>query len=223
MRHMNEHPIILRRSLHDELAARLRDMIVDGELKPAQKVPEAELCERFGVSRTPMREALKVLAAEGLINLLPNRGAVVAKITLQEIEELFPIMGALEALAGELACEKIDERTLAEILRLHETMVGHYKRGDWLRYSKLNRSIHEAIFAAAGNVSLSAFYQQLIFRIHSIRFVAKKSPMRWREAVEEHKQMMAALEQRDGKKLAKIMVVHLQHKMESVNEALKEL
>ena len=220
---MNEHPVILRRSLHDELATRLRDMIVEGDLKPAQKIPEAELCERFGVSRTPMREALKVLAAEGLISLLPNRGAVVAKITLQEIKELFPIMGALEALAGELACARIDERALAEIRRLHEKMVDHYERGDWLHYSKLNRAIHEAIFAAAGNASLSAFYQQLIFRIHSIRFVAKKSPMRWRQAVEEHKQIMAALERRDGKKLAKIMVVHLAHKVESVNEALQEL
>src|ERR1700682_2844114 len=126
---MNEHPVILRRSLHDELAMRLRDMIVEGALKPAQKVPEAELCERFGVSRTPMREALKVMAAEGLVNLLPNRGAVVAKITQQEIDELFPIMGALEALAGELACARIDERALAEIRRLHQTMVEHYNRG----------------------------------------------------------------------------------------------
>ena len=220
---MTEQPAIPRRSLHDELAMRLRDMIVDGQLKPAQKVPEASLCERFGVSRTPMREALKVLAAEGLINLVPNRGAVVAKITLQEIQDLFPIMGALEALAGELACANIDERSLAEIRRRHETMLGHYQRGDWLRYSKLNRAIHEAIFAAAGNAALSALYQQLIIRTHSIRFVAKKSPMRWQEAVEEHKQIMAALERRDGKKLARIMVTHLQHKADSVQEALKEL
>ncbi len=220
---MNDLPAIPRRSLHDELATRLRDMIVDGALKPAQKVPEARLCERFGVSRTPMREALKVLAAEGLINLVPNRGAVVAKITPQEIEELFPIMGALEALAGELACARIDGRALAEIRRRHEAMLGHYQRGDWLRYSKLNRAIHEAIFAAAGNASLSAFYQQLIIRTHSIRFVAKKSPMRWRQAVDEHKQIMAALARRDGKRLAKIMVAHLQHKADSVQEALEAL
>src|SRR5260370_40015061 len=153
---MNEGPSILRRSLHDELAKRLRDMIVDGALKPAQKVPEAELCVRFGVSRTPMREALKVLASEGLITLLPNRGAVVAKITQQEIKELFPIMGALEALAGELACAKIDDRGLAEIRRLHEKMVDHYERGDWLHYSKLNRAIHQAIFAAAAHAPPSA-------------------------------------------------------------------
>jgi DNA-binding GntR family transcriptional regulator len=219
---MNEGPSILRRSLHDELATRLRDMIVDGALKPAQKVPEAELCVRFGVSRTPMREALKVLASEGLITLLPNRGAVVAKITQQEIKELFPIMGALEALAGELACAKIDDRALAEIRRRHESMMSSYERGDWLRYSKLNRAIHEAIFAAAGNTSLGVLYQQLIIRTHSIRFVAKKSPMRWRQAVEEHKQIMSALERRDGKMLAKIMVIHLQHKEEVVQEALKE-
>ncbi len=220
---LNEHPLIVRRSLHDEITTQLRDMIVEGALRPGQKIPEAELCNRFGVSRTPMREALKVLASEGILQLLPNRGAVVAKITPEEIEELFPIMGALEALAGELACSRIDDRALAEIRRLHDTMVGHYQRGEWLRYSKLNRAIHESIFAAAANASLSALYQQMLIRIHSVRFVAKKSPERWREAVEEHDKIMAALEQRDGKKLAKILTMHLRHKAEMVQEALEQL
>lgn len=180
-------------------------MIVEGDLKPGQKIPEPELCTRFGVSRTPLREALKVLAAEGIVQLLPNRGAVVAKITHEEIEQIFPIMGVLEALAGELACERISEEDLEKLRRLHKTMIGHYRRGEWLPYSKLNRAIHEAIFTAAGNASLSSIYQQLIIRIHAIRFVAKKTPERWDQAADEHEQMMEALERRDGKRLAKIM------------------
>jgi DNA-binding GntR family transcriptional regulator len=220
---MSENSIIVRRSLHDELTSRLRDMITEGELKPGQKIPEAELCERFGVSRTPMREALKVLASEGLLNLLPNRGATVAKITQEEIEELFPIMGALEALAGSIACERIGEDELSAIRRDHEQMLQHYEQAEWVAYSKLNRSIHEAIFKASGNASLSALYQQFLIRIHSVRFMAKRSPARWRQAIEEHEQMMAALEARDGERLAKIMMLHLQHKAEMVQEGLKEL
>jgi DNA-binding GntR family transcriptional regulator len=128
---LNEHPLIVRRSLHDEITNQLRDMIVEGDLKPGQKIPEPELCGRFGVSRTPLREALKVLAAEGIVQLLPNRGAVVAKITHEEIEQIFPIMGVLEALAGELACERITEEDLEKLRRLHKTMIGHYRRGEW--------------------------------------------------------------------------------------------
>jgi len=220
---MNEHSQIVRRSLHDEIVTQLRDMIIDGALTPGRKVPEAQLCARFGVSRTPMREALKVLAAEGLLQLLPNRGAVVAKITRAEIEELFPIMGALEALAGELACARISDAEIARIHALHTAMVEHYKRGEWLPYPKLNRAIHEAIFAAAGNAALSSLYQQLILRTHAVRFMAKKSPARWAQAIADHAEILAALERRDGPGLAQVLSLHLRHKVETVEEALAEL
>ncbi len=198
-------------------------MIVEGAFTPGQKVPEPELCRRFGVSRTPLREALKVLASEGVIHLLPNRGAVIAKITRDEIQQIFPIMGALEALAGELACQRITEDEFENLCRLHKTMVGHYRRSEWLPYSKLNRAIHEAIFAAAGNASLSAIYQQLIVRIHAIRFTARKTPERWRQAVDEHEQMISALDRRDGRKLARIMTLHLRNKADMVQEAMEQL
>jgi DNA-binding GntR family transcriptional regulator len=218
---MSEPRAIIRRSLHDEILERLRDLIMEGELKPGAKIPEAELCVRFGVSRTPLREALKALAAEGLVTLLPNRGAVVTKTTLEEIDELFPIMGALEALAGELACAQIGDAEAAALRRDHVKMVKHFERGDWIGYTKLNRAIHEAIFAAAGNSALSALYQQLLVRTHAVRFVAKKSAQRWREAVEDHEKMMAAIDKRDGKALARLLALHLKHKAESVREAMQ--
>lgn len=211
---------IVRKSLTDELVARVRDLIIAGELEPGSKVPEAELCTRFGVSRTPMREALKVLAAEGLVVLTLNRGASVAKITQQEIDELFPIIGALEALAGEAACARITERPLAALERLHSEMVARFRDGDWLGYSKLNRQIHEAIFEASGNAALAALYQQLLVRIHAVRFVAKKTPERWQQAIDDHEQMMVALRARDGVALARILRLHLVHKAGSVQESL---
>ncbi len=104
-------------SLHDEVLARLRDFIVEGNLAAGARVPERLLCERFGISRTPLREALKVLASEGLIELLPNRGARVRRIDERELVDLFDVMGGLEALAGRLACERVTEEDFAEIER----------------------------------------------------------------------------------------------------------
>ena len=97
---------IARRPLHEELAERLRDLISLGELQPGEKIPEKALCERFGVSRTPLREALKVLASAGTVTLRPNRGAVVSTLTREELDEVFPVMGSLEALAGKSLARK---------------------------------------------------------------------------------------------------------------------
>ncbi len=213
---------IIRRSLHDEILERLRDLIVEGELTPGTKIPEAELCVQFGISRTPLREALKALAAEGLVTLQPNRGASVAKTTLTEIDELFPIIGALEALAGELACARIRDAEIAVIRRDHLKMVKHFERGDWLGYIKLNRAIHEAIFDAAANGALSALYQQLLVRTHAVRFVAKKSAVRWQEAVDDHEKILAALENRDGPALARILALHLKHKAATIRETMQQ-
>ncbi|QCI66467.1 GntR family transcriptional regulator [Phreatobacter stygius] len=220
---MNEHPLIARRSLSTELVGRLRDMIVEGTLKPGDKISEPDLCDLFGVSRTPLREALKVLAAEGLVQLNPNRGSTVARIEPAEIEELFPIMGMLEALAGELACARLTPEALERLETMHATMVRHWKSDEWIPYSRLNRDIHEAIFAVAGNATLSALYQSLLVRIHAVRFVARKSAERWAEAVDDHERMMTALRARDGAALSAVMREHLRHKADMVHEALRQL
>ena len=217
---MNEQPLIARRSLHDEIAALVRDMIVRGELEPGARVPEQQLCARFGVSRTPLREALKVLASEGLLTLLPHRGATVAKVTPREIEELFPIMGALEALAGELACRRATEAEIAGIRDLHARMAECHAAGDRSGYARHNEAIHDAIFAAAGNAELAHLYAQLMVRIRRVRFVARMSPARWREAVEDHAAILAALEARDGAALAAVLRAHVEHKAATVLEAL---
>src|SRR5919206_3275669 len=93
-----------RAMLHDEIVARLRDMLIEGVIPPGARVPERELCAAFGISRTPLREALKVLAAEGHVTLLPNRGARAAKLTSKDVQDLFEVCEGLEAIAGELAC-----------------------------------------------------------------------------------------------------------------------
>ncbi len=212
---------ILRATLHDELTARIRDQINEGELAPGTRVPERLLCERFGVSRTPLREALKVLASEGLLELSPNRGATVSRLTVEDVEEVFPVMGALEALAGELACAHITEEELAEIRALHYQMVLHYTRGERPAYFQLNQAIHEKILAAAHNNTLSNQYRGLAGRIRRARYLANMSKARWAEAVAEHAEILAALSERDGPRLAAILKRHLQNKCETVKEALR--
>lgn len=133
---MNKHLPIQRRSLHDELVHRMRDMIVEGQLASGEKINEAEMTAAFGVSRTPLREALKVLTSENLLSHTPNRGFVVTSVTEQDIEEVFPIMGVLEGLAGEAACRHITEKQLAKVRRLHEEMVGHFETGDLHNYGE---------------------------------------------------------------------------------------
>jgi DNA-binding GntR family transcriptional regulator len=211
---------IARASLHDELVARLRDLVVEGELTPGMRVPERALCERFGVSRTPLREALKVLASEGFLHLLPNRGATVTSLTVADMDEVFPVMGALEALAGELACARITDEQIAEVRALHYQMVLHYARKELPQYFRLNQRIHELIMDAAGNATLSRMYRGLAGRIRRARYVANMTKARWDQAVEEHEAILLALSQRDAARLGRILKQHLRNKCETVKESL---
>ena len=213
---------IARRTLHDEVLDRLRDMIQEGELRAGERIPERALCDRFGISRTPLREALKVLATEGLIDLLPNRGAAVSRISAEGLREAFEVMGALEALGGELACARITDAEVAAIRRLHERMVAHHRAGRLNDYFSLNRAIHEAILAAADNRMLSALYGRLRGQVQRARFAANLSEARWRQAVAEHEEMMAALDARDAEKLGRIMKRHLSNKFETLLDVVGE-
>jgi len=213
---------IQRRSLHNELADRLRHMIVEGELAPGEKLAEKELCGQFGVSRTPLREAMKVLATEGLVQLTPNRGCAVSKLTLADLDEAFPIMGALEALSGELACQHITDAEVARIRDLHDRMVKKYESGALRDYFKLNEQIHQMILDAARNPTLSQMQLSLSGRVRRARYMANMSPARWARAVEEHENILEALAARDGKRLAVLLKEHLANKLQTVKDALTE-
>ncbi len=210
-------------SLHDELVERLRELIVESTLEPGVRVPERELCERFAVSRTPLREALKVLASEGLLELLPHRGARVTRLTAADLDEMFPVMGALEALAGELACAQITEAEMAEVRALHYQMVLHATRGELPEYFRLNQRIHEAIMAAARNPTLARLYRGLAGRVRRARYLANMSKPRWDQAVAEHEAILAALEKRDGAALGDVLKAHLRNKCETVKESFLAL
>ena len=121
---------IPRANLHEQVANRLRQMLVEGRIAPGAKLNERELCEVLEVSRTPLREAIKMLAAEGLVELLPNRGAIAVELTEQDIRQTFELMAGLEGFSGELAAQRITDAELAEIRAMHFEMMAAFTRRD---------------------------------------------------------------------------------------------
>lgn len=205
--------------LHDEVVSRVRHMLMEGEIPPGARVPERDLCLTLGISRTPLREALKVLAAEGYVVLLPNRGARAAKLTQKDVQDLFEVCESLEAAAGELACQRITDDQVQRIACLHDEMISHYRNRDLLQYYRCNRSIHEAIVDAADNAVLASLYESVTARIRRARFVAPMPPSHWELAVQEHEAILNALQRRDGGGLSHILRRHLRHKRQEVERA----
>ena len=207
---------IHRRYLHDEVAERIRDLIRSGELEPNSRVNELELAERFGISRTPLREAIKILATEGLLELLPNRGARVAAVNEAEIDEMLEVIAGLEANAARLLAKRITDSEIADIAELHEAMLEAFERRDEARYFTLNRQIHEAMMRAAKNATLAQLYAGLSSRIQRFRYAAHKTPEQWQRAIDEHEEMLRLMIERDGEKLAALMERHILGKKEPI-------
>jgi len=213
---------ILRRPLHEEATDRLRDLIVQGRLAPGTRLNERLLTGQLGVSRTPLREAFKVLATEGLVDLLPNRGAVVSPIDAARLAETLVVMGSLDALAGELACAHATEAQINEIRALHYEMLAYHARGDLAGYFKFNQAIHLKIVKYSGNAVLYNTYRQMNGVVRRARYMANLSKERWDAAVREHDEILAALGARDGKRIRALLSDHLSRKLASVMNELRE-
>ncbi|VVE45436.1 GntR family transcriptional regulator [Pandoraea pneumonica] len=211
-----EIPRVERLRLHDTVVDHLRKLIIEGVLSPGVKLNERELCETLGISRTPLREAFKVLAAEGLIEIAPNRGASVARMTEKEIWETFELMSALEGFSGELAAERMTAVELAEIKALHYAMLACRAQQDLPGYYARNQEIHDRINEAARNGALRQTYISINRRLMALRFRSNFRTDKWDRAIDEHEQMIAALEAKDGKRLSEILRKHLLAKRDAV-------
>jgi len=211
---------IVRPALQDEVVARIKQMIEDGALLPGSRVPERDICEQLGVSRTPLREAFRMLAAEGLIELEPRRGAVVKRLKADEINHMFEVLEVLEGLAGELACELMSDSELAQLESLHAKMMAAYKRRNRARFFELNQEIHERIVAAAGNPVLQRVYSGLSGQIRRIRYMPQITDAQWKLAAGEHAGIIKALKSRNRRAMGRLLREHLQTKRERVKALL---
>src|SRR5436190_519581 len=207
---------ISRAALHEQVADRLRSMLIEGRIAPGAKLNERELCEQLRVSRTPLREAIKLLAAEGLVDLLPNRGAVAVKLTEADVVNTFELLAGLEGMSGELAAQRITDAELAELRALHYEMLACHARNDLSGYYRLNAQIHTAINQAARNPVLCKTYQGINARVQSLRFRTNQDGAKWKQAVKEHERMVEALDARDAAAMRAVLIEHLQHKRDTV-------
>lgn len=197
-----------RGEMHGAAVRRLRAMIMTGVLPPGARLREVELAADLGFSRTPIREAFRTLAGEGLVELLPNRSVVVAKLRAPDIEHLYHVMAALEGLAGELACARITNAEVAEIGQLLSQMVDLHQQGDRVAYMALNQAIHRRVVEIAGNPILEGQWRALLPRVERARALANLDHDRWRAALLEHSKMFAALAARDGPLFARLVREH---------------
>ena len=202
--------------LHQQAGARLRQLIVEGTIAPGAKLNERELAGQLRVSRTPLREAIRMLAAEGLVELLPNRGAVAAQLSVADIADTFEVIAGLEGQSGELAAGRISDAELGEIRALHFEMRAAHTRRDLPTYYRLNATIHNHINAATRNPVLVHTYRTVNARLQALRFRSNFDEAKWARAVQEHERMVELLAARDGTRLRKLLVAHLEHKRDAV-------
>lgn len=210
-----------RLALHDQVLSRLRTMLVEGIIPPGTKLNERELCARLGVSRTPLREAIKLLALGGMVDLLPNRGAIAVKLTEVDVVNTFEVLAALEGLSGELAAQRITDQERAEIRALHYDMMASFERRDLSGYYRINAQIHSALNMAARNPVLTSTYQSINSRVQSLRFRTNQNENKWKRAVNEHSLMLEALDARDAEGLRSILTQHMQNKRDSILELFR--
>lgn len=215
-----DYPRITRRTLHDEVLERLRDMIIEGRLEPGQRINEGQVGGQLGVSRTPLREAIKTLASEGLVEVLPAKGAIVRRFSAQDLYQVLEVLKALEQLGGRIACAQASDETIAAIHALHRRMLELYRTRERLEYFKLNQAIHTATVAASGNQVLVEMHGTLQSRIKRLRFIGNEGPEKWAGAVAEHEEMMAALLKRDAQALSAAIGKHMDSTLTRVRDVL---
>ncbi|MFT7060093.1 MAG: DNA-binding GntR family transcriptional regulator [Pseudorhodobacter sp.] len=199
----------------------LRDRIVKGQLGPGARIVERKLSAELDVSRTPIREALKLLHADKLIEISRNKGAQVTQYGPRQALDLFDVIAELESLAAGRLAQTITESDLDNLEDLHAQMLVFRKIGNAEEYFDTNSAIHDAILALCGNPILTDAHTKLMARARRGRFMAIMNPDRLNEAIEEHEHLMTALRSRDSEAARRIWRGHLLHTGRTVAEVLR--
>jgi DNA-binding GntR family transcriptional regulator len=206
--HRDKRSPIRKGGRHEAMTAELRRMIISGEFPPGSRIREQPLTERFGVSRTPIREALRSLAIEGFVQLLPNRSAIVPEVNASDVAHIIDVIATIEARAAVLACENATRRDIEQIAKLQRATRQQFKRGDLSAYFATNQLIHGAIVKSSGNPMLLWTWNLLAARAQRAKSLSHRVETRWTSAMAEHEAMVVALTARDGKALANFLLKH---------------
>jgi DNA-binding GntR family transcriptional regulator len=209
-------PTIPRQSLGEQIAEVLRQQILLGHLKPGDNIPERDTSAALGVSRTPLREALLVLEAEGLVEMAPAKSPIVAKPSLIEVTHLLLVQSALEALAGECACDEATQEEIDGIESLHQTMLATFEDPDPIEFFQIDMSFHEAIVASTKNLSLVKTHKQYRDRLWRARFLSARRQAARERAMVDHGLIVEGLRRRDKDFVSAKMREHLRRAIDNV-------
>jgi DNA-binding GntR family transcriptional regulator len=209
---------LIQSSFHDEAAATLREQIFAGKLAPGSLLDEPALCEALKISRTPLREALKVLTAEGLLRHEPRRGCFVSEVTEQDLDEIFPVIALLEGRCAYEAARHASDADLVTLETLHAKLAAHAKAGRITAYYQANFAIHEAIITLAGNRWLASAIGDLRKILKLARLQQLHAPGRLAQSLSEHFSVFAALKSRDSEGAEAAMRTHITRQREALRE-----
>lgn len=196
-------------SLPQQIAEYVRHRIIHDILKPGERIRERHIAETLDVSRTPLRDALQILAMERLVELHPNRGATVVDTDPQELSHMLTVYLELEVLAGRLASRFATETDILNLEQYQAEMEFAFERGERAKYFTANQGFHLSIIKASRNPVLIEMHSHLNIRLYRLRYLAVMNASEWRVAAGEHRSLLEALRKRDGDLLAELQAKHL--------------
>ncbi len=215
-------PALSRQRLGDQIAEVLRHQIILGDLKPGRAIHERETAEALGVSRTPLREALFILEAEGLVSMAPARSPIVANPSLEDLTQLLLVQSALEALAGECACETMTNAEFDHIEQLHDEILSSTDSADSLKIFKTDMAFHEAIVAATKNQPLIKLHKQYNVRLWRARYMSSSKRINRARTLSDHTNIVEALRKRDGDQASHQLKQHLRNAIRNIKIILNQ-
>ena len=207
--------------LRDVVFNTLRQAILKGELKPGERLMEIQLADRLGVSRTPVREAIRKLELEGLVVMIPRKGAEVASITESDLQDVLEVRRALEELAGSKACERI---TKEELVKLKEASAEFEKiidSGDLTMIADADMHFHDIIYQATGNARLNQILNNMTEQMYRYRMEYLKDYKRHAKLVKEHEKIISALKAGNQEKVRDAIIVHIDNQKKAIEKSLK--
>lgn len=208
--------------LRDVVFHTLREAILRGDLRPGERLMELQLAAKLGVSRTPIREAIRMLEQEGLAVTMPRRGAEVAKMTLKDMEDVLEIREALDELAVNIACSRITEEQLAKLAKEKELFESSIRTGDVKRIAEADVRFHDAIYEATGNPKLVTMLNNLREQVYRYRVEYIKNPKNYPVLIREHEAIYESLAAHDAKRAASAMHEHVMNQAVAVKAVIQE-
>ena len=208
--------------LRDVVFNTLRKAILKGELKPGERLMEIALAERLGVSRTPVREAMRKLELEGLVVMIPRRGAQVANITEKDLNDVLEVRMALENLSIENACKKLTEEQLAELKRAAKVFEATMEEGNLVKLAEADVAFHEVIYQSSDNRRLNQVLNNLREQIYRYRVEYLKEEETRKLLVKEHDEIYEAIRNRDVKTAQEISYQHIENQREAIVRSIRE-